>query len=191
MKEFLWIIAGIWAVFLGWLFIPAFVRGMPKPEKVSGSYMRRSLVFFVVILVFFVLWARADPGLFLTRFVPDSLAAGGAGVALTLAGLAFSAYARGYLGKNWSSMVMIKEGHQLIRTGPYRYVRNPMYSGMVVAYLGLVIALGIVAILAALVIFFAALWIKITAEQELLEEKFGDEYRQYRRHVKAIIPFVL
>ena len=191
VKEFLWIIAGIWAVFMGWLFIPAFIRGGPEPEKISPTYARRSIVLFVLIIAVFILWSRTDPDLVLTRFVPDTAAAGIAGIALTIIGLGFSAYARRYLGKNWSSMVMIKEGHQLIRTGPYRWVRNPMYTGMLTAYLGLVIAFGIVAALAALVILFAALWIKITAEQELLEEKFGEEYRQYRRDVKAIIPFLL
>ena len=124
------------------------------------------------------------------RFIPDTTAAGLVGIALTVIGLGFSVWARSHLGKNWSSIVMIKEEHRLIRTGPYRFVRNPMYTGMLTAYIGVVIALGILAALFAFVMVIGAIWIKISAEEELLLEQFGEEYDQYRRDVKAIIPFI-
>ncbi len=52
------------------------------------------------------------------------------------AGMAFAIWARAYLGGNWSSNVTVKVGHQLIRTGPYRWVRHPIYSGLIVAMIG-------------------------------------------------------
>jgi protein-S-isoprenylcysteine O-methyltransferase Ste14 len=55
------------------------------------------------------------------------------GIALTAAGLLFAIWARAYLGRNWSGAVTVKVGHQLIRTGPYRWVRHPIYSGMILA----------------------------------------------------------
>jgi protein-S-isoprenylcysteine O-methyltransferase Ste14 len=191
VKEFLWIIAGMWIVFMGWLFIPALVRGGARPQKISPTYVRRSLLVFAIVIVVFIAAGREDPEIFLVRFLPDTILTGLAGVILTVLGLGFSAYARLHLGRNWSSMVMIKEGHQLIKTGPYSIVRNPMYTGLLTAYCGLVIALGILAALAALVIVITAIWMKIKAEEELLEEQFGWEYNQYRRDVKALIPWLL
>jgi protein-S-isoprenylcysteine O-methyltransferase Ste14 len=66
-----------------------------------------------------------------------------------------------------------------------------MYTGMLTAFLGLVLAVGIVAALAALVILILSIGMKIAAEEELLREEFGEEYEQYLRDVKAIIPFIL
>jgi len=192
MQEVLWIIVAAWFVFMGWLFVPSILRGGPRPQKVSGSYVRWSLIIFAIVIVVFVFIGREDPGLFLERFLPDSILTGLAAVALTLLGLGFSAYARLHLGRNWSSMVMIQEGHRLIRTGPYRYVRNPMYTGLLTAYIGVVVALGIIAALAALVILLGAIWMKIKAEEDILAENFGEEYLQYKRDVPArIIPGIV
>lgn len=191
MKEVLLIIAGIWAVFMGWLFIPAFLRGRPKPGRISRTYVQRSLLLFALVIAVFFLGETTRPGILLERFAPDTLVVGLIGIVLTILGLGFSAYARIHLGRNWSSMVMIQEGHQLIRTGPYRFVRNPMYTGMLTAFIGLVLAIGIVAALAALVILILSLWLKIAAEEEILREEFGEEYEQYRQSVKALIPGIL
>ena len=182
----------MWAVFMGWLFIPSLLRGGPKPQKVSQTYVRRSFLVFAIVIVVFIVAGQIDPEIFLVRFLPDNGLTGIAAVVLTLSGLCFSAYARIHLGRNWSSMVMIQEGHRLIRTGPYRYVRNPMYTGLFTAYTGVVVALGIVAALAAFVIITGAIWIKIKAEEELLKEQFEEEYEQYRSDVPArIIPGIV
>src|SRR5689334_14517082 len=58
------------------------------------------------------------------------------GIALTAAGLGFAVWARAYLGGNWSSDITVKVGHELIRTGPYRWVRHPIYSGLLLAMVG-------------------------------------------------------
>ena len=81
------------------------------------------------------------------------------GIILTIAGLGFSAWARRHLGRYWSSMVMVKVGHQLIRTGPYRIVRNPIYTGIFVAFLGAAVAIGELLAFAALLLDYAQrLW---------------------------------
>lgn len=190
MREFLFIIAGIWIVFFCWLFIPALLRGGPRPEKISPSYTRNSILIFVIVIAILVIASNAEPDLFLWRFVPDTALTGATGILLTVFGLGFSAYARHHLGKNWSSMVMIQKGHQLIRTGPYRYIRNPMYTGMLIAVTGAAIAIGILAALAALVIAILSIMVKIRAEEELLRERFGNDYEEYRREVRALVPWV-
>ncbi len=88
-------------------------------------------------------------------------------------------------------MVTIKSGHHLIRTGPYRIVRNPMYAGMLAALVGAAVAVGELLAFVVVGIIVIGIWLKITAEEEILQEKFGEEYTRFRREVKSLIPYVL
>jgi protein-S-isoprenylcysteine O-methyltransferase Ste14 len=106
-------------------------------------------------------------------------------------GLGFAVWARVHLGRNWSNTVTLKRDHDLVRGGPYRLARHPIYTGALVAVLGTAIARGEWRGLLASAIVFAALWRKLGIEEKLLEEVFGDKYRSYRREVRALIPFVL
>src|SRR3954471_16589939 len=67
------------------------------------------------------------------RFIGFSPAAQWTGVALTALGILFTIWARVHIGRNWSARVVIKEQHELIRTVPYRFVRHPIYTGLLVA----------------------------------------------------------
>ena len=96
-----------------------------------------------------------------------------------------------YLGRNWSGSPTIKVGHQLIRSGPYRYVRNPIYTGILVGLIGTALVLGMWIVVFAVGIGVVAFLLKIRAEEELLMEKFGEEYMNYKREVKSLIPFVI
>ena len=64
------------------------------------------------------------------------------GLALLCAGLAFAVWARVELGRNWSGSVTVKEGHELIRSGPYAYVRHPIYTGLIAALIGTAVIIG-------------------------------------------------
>ena len=146
-----------------------------------------ALLFIIIIIVL----SRFDTDFLLIRVVPDSSLAGITGLVLTVAGLGFSGWARYHLGRFWSSMVEVKVGHQLIRTGPYRVVRNPMYTGILIAFTGVVVAIGVLFAFIALVIGIVSILVKIKAEEEILTEKFGGEYLEYKQEVKAIIPFII
>ncbi len=125
------------------------------------------------------------------RFLPDSTAVEGTGLGITACGIAFAVWARFALGRNWSGEVTIKEEHELVRGGPYALVRHPIYSGILLGLLGTAGYFGEVRGLIAFALFFSGWWLKSRAEEALMIEQFGDEYRQYRREVKALIPFVL
>ena len=103
----------------------------------------------------------------------------------------FAIWARNVLGRNWSGIVTLKQDHELIRTGPYRYVRHPIYTGLLIAFAGSAIARGEWRGLLALAIAFVALWRKLKLEEQWMIETFGDAYRRYRDEVRALIPFVL
>jgi protein-S-isoprenylcysteine O-methyltransferase Ste14 len=104
-------------------------------------------------------------------------------------GLGFSVWARRHLGRNWSAHVVVKEDHALIRTGPYRYVRHPIYTGILFAMLGMALAIGEWRALvgfAAMVVSFA---IKSGQEEARMRETFS-EYGDYARQTAALIPYV-
>lgn len=93
------------------------------------------------------------------------------------------------LGKEWSITARLVEGHKLATTGPYAYVRHPIYTGM----LGMLVATGLAysrwaALLAALTIFFVGTIIRVRSEEKLLREAFGEQFDNYARRVPAIVP---
>lgn len=126
------------------------------------------------------------------RFVPRVEAVEWIGLVLTAAGIGLTATARLYLGSNWSGRVTIKENHELICRGPYRLVRHPIYSGLLLAAFGTALAIGEVRGLLGFLLALIGWWFKSRVEERLLTEQFGDEYRRYREQVRAaLIPFIL
>lgn len=111
------------------------------------------------------------------------------GAVVMLAGLGFAVWARIHLGRFWSGAITLKEGHRLIRSGPYQFVRNPIYTGILTGIAGTAIALGTVCGLVVLAILFAIYSWKIHREQRLLAGEFGEEYAAYCRDVPALVPY--
>jgi protein-S-isoprenylcysteine O-methyltransferase Ste14 len=139
-----------------------------------------------------LLWLPTLPGRFLCgRFLPDTSATYFTGLAVLALGLGFSVWARRILGRNWSGIVTVKQDHELVRSGPYRWVRHPIYTGLLLAFAGTAIARGEWRGVAAVLIVLAALWRKLTLEERWMIETFGDAYLRYRGEVRALIPFVL
>lgn len=169
----------LWAVFvLVWLI----GIGGNKPASRMESLGDRALHIFGTILAFSLLFR--DP--------PASQPVGGwLGFVITVAGAVVAIWARFSLGRNWSASVTVKKNHELIRCGPYRFVRHPIYAGTLLAFLGTGLAFGhIQGVLA----FFVALvtWKrKSRTEEQFMVEQFGVQYEQYRREVKSLIPGLL
>jgi protein-S-isoprenylcysteine O-methyltransferase Ste14 len=93
------------------------------------------------------------------------------------------------LGKQWAVAARLVEGHNLITAGPYSYVRNPIYTGM----LGILIATGLAMhhwrlLPVGLVVFAVGLVIRIRSEEKLLRAAFGKEFEDYARRVPAVLP---
>lgn len=110
--------------------------------------------------------------------------------ALALSGLVVMVWARLTIGRNWSAEVVLKEDHQLAMTGPYAYVRHPIYTGLLMLMLATAIDYGAVS---GFVIFaaFAAVFIyKSRIEERFMAEHFPDAYPAYMKKVKALIPFI-
>lgn len=110
---------------------------------------------------------------------------------VTATGLAFTAWARVHLGRNWSGTVTIKQDHELIMTGPYALVRHPIYTGLLFAFIGTGFARGDWRGVVAVVLAWLALWRKLRIEERWMAEQFGERYEDYKRRVPALVPFWL
>jgi len=112
------------------------------------------------------------------------------GLAVTMAGCAFAIWARATLGSNWSSMVTVKQDHELILRGPYAVVRHPIYTGLLLALAGTAIAVGEIRAFIGLGFAFTTFLWKSAAEEKFMRQEFSAEYSQYSQRVKRLIPFV-
>jgi len=126
-----------------------------------------------------------------TRLLRPPLAWFWAGSAATVAGLLYAAWARVHLGGNWSGTVTIKEGHALVTSGPYAYTRHPIYTGLLLAFIGSALARGELRGLLSVAIAAAAFQAKLRIEERWLGQEFGEAYAVYRGRVPALIPRVL
>ncbi len=112
------------------------------------------------------------------------------GTVVEAAGLAFAIWARAALGANWSLTVTLKHGHELVRTGPYGIVRHPIYTGLLVMFLGTAIAYGSYSAFAGTALMAAAYLRKIRLEERWMREEFGEAYDRYAAEVRALVPFL-
>jgi len=112
------------------------------------------------------------------------------GAAIQIAFASLAVWARRHLGRNWSAEVRIGQGHQLVRTGPYRLLRHPIYTAMLGMFLGTAIAGSQYHALVAIVLLFFAYLRKTRLEEEILARTFGAEWDAYRRSTWALVPGV-
>ena len=124
------------------------------------------------------------------RFAPDTTALAVSGVALTAAGAALAMWSRFVLGENWSSAVSIRKNHELIRIGPYRTVRHPIYTGMLMGLLGTALIVGEVRGLLALVILWLGFYRKARKEEAFLTREFGAKFEAHAQHTGMFLPRV-
>jgi protein-S-isoprenylcysteine O-methyltransferase Ste14 len=111
-------------------------------------------------------------------------------VALIVAGLAWTVWARNTLGDNWSGRVTVKSGHELVRSGPYRWIRHPIYTGALLALLGSALASVKVSAFLGLTVAIGALVYKLRIEERWMLGRFGETYRAYQRASWALVPFI-
>jgi len=134
-------------------------------------------------------WPRWFPLVLTERVLPSGDLLPALGAVLVAAGLALAAWARAHLGRNWSGTVTVKQDHALIRSGPYRAVRHPIYTGLLLGLLGTALAIGawrgLLGVLCALLGF---LW-KIHVEESRMRQTFP-EYENYCGRTSALIPLI-
>ena len=178
----------LWVGWAGyWWLSSRDVKPTTRRESVVSGWLHLGPLMIAAAL----LWSRHLPSSWLTRrFMPAGDWAFWTGAALTLAALLFAAWARRHIGRNWSATVTLKQGHELVTSGPYALVRHPIYTGLLFAFAGSALALGEWRGIVAVGIAFASLWRKLRLEERWMRERFGADYEAYARRVKTLVPFV-
>jgi protein-S-isoprenylcysteine O-methyltransferase Ste14 len=133
----------IGALWIGWLIYWQIAAHNVKAARRQESRLSRATHILPLLLATALLvYPETSGGWVFAQFMPRTIVTYWLGVGLLGAGLGFSILARRYLGRNWSGTVTLKEDHELIRTGPYRWVRHPIYSGILLGFVGSAVALG-------------------------------------------------
>ena len=163
-----------------------------KPTARRSSYSSRIVLSVPFLVCYLLVVSHVIPGDWLVmRLWPDIPAVEAAGLALTILGCLFAIWARLTLGSNWSGIPNVKSEHELIVRGPYRLVRHPIYTGLLLALAGTAIADGRSGGLGVLFAAAASFAVKMRQEEQLMMQTFPQDYPDYRRRVKALIPGVL
>lgn len=180
-----------WFVFIVYWAIQArAVKSTARSEPFFARFLKYSLPLMAgTVLV--LPWRGGEDTLLRVRFAPPNLWLPLLGVLLLWTGVAFAIWARATLGRNWSAVVQVKRDHELIERGPYRWVRHPIYTGLLMAYLGTSFALGEWRGLLGTAIVGASFWFKLRLEERWMREQFGARYEDYMRRVKALVPGIL
>jgi protein-S-isoprenylcysteine O-methyltransferase Ste14 len=179
----------VWiAFFIYWQIKAANTKTTQRLEPAASRILR---VFIFLIAIVLLSTTRIPlPWLYLQLW-PNGLLPFWLGAAVTVAGLLFAVWGRVHLGRNWSRSVTIKQGHELITTGPYALVRHPIYTGILTGFLGMAIAISQVRGFLVLALIFLAFWMKLRMEEEWMRSQFGETYAVYAHETAALVPYLL
>jgi len=180
---------------IGWRIAARKVKPTARQEN-RGSIMLRSAQVYISFVLLTADWFWPDSARFHSAWLFTHFIAGGTrveaiSVVLVCAGFGFTTWARIQLAQNWSGSVTVKEGHELVESGPYRVVRHPIYTGLLLAVFGTALCNGEYRGLFALLLVTIALWRKLQLEEQWMTEIFGERYEKYKRRVAALVPFVI
>ncbi len=178
-----YVIYSLWVVFWGgWLLAALSVKRTARSRM--GQFVGLRIVAFVVVYL-------------LIRFgvfhghhsVEDNSVLEGIGMVLFLTGLGLAVWARVHLGRNWGTPMSEKVDAELVTSGPYRYIRNPIYSGIILAAIGTAVAISwywmvLVALMSAYFVYSALV------EEHTMERLFPGTYPEYKHSTKRLIPFI-
>lgn len=180
------IIMGLWIAFgLSW--IAAFLWSGKTEKRIGlGKELAYRAVLIVGGIIFFIPAHGYEGPLRLWYPTRDMF---WTVVALILLGFAFAWWARIWLGALWSGQVTKKENHRVIDTGPYRIVRHPIYTGILLAIYATAAIKGTVLGIVGALLITLGLWMKARLEEGWLRHELGAPYETYRRRVAMLMPF--
>jgi protein-S-isoprenylcysteine O-methyltransferase Ste14 len=171
-----------WAAF--WLYWLVAAFSMNRGRRHWSRELRIRAVLFVAVVIL------VRTGVFRGHGVHTDPWREAVGLALFALGLGFAVWARLHIGRNWGTPMTRKDEPELVTSGPYRLVRHPIYSGILLGGAATAVALSwfwlIPAVLAGGYFIYSA-----TVEERFLVEQFPDAYPAYRRSTKMLVPFVL
>lgn len=178
---FIWIASEIFGAAL----VPALRRrGGTRVKRDRGSRALITVSILVSILIAFYFGYGGVGGL------PDSIFY--IGISLMFLGVLVRQYAIAILGRFFSLSVEISEDHKVVNKGPYRLVRHPSYTGILITFIGLGFAVQSLGALSVLVLFFGiSFGYRMRVEERALLTSLGQDYASYMKGTKRLIPFLI
>lgn len=182
------LIAVCWLVFIVYWAVMAV-----GAKRSVGSYAWRKQMVLRIVIVLIALMALRFPGVIQAVRVIHSYTAGplmgSIGAILCAAGIAFAIWARAVLGRNWGMPMSRKQDPELVTSGPYAYVRHPIYTGLIFAMLGSALGSNVVWFL-PLPIIGAYFVYSARQEEKLMLQQFPEQYGAYMQRTKMLLPFL-
>jgi hypothetical protein len=180
------VLAALWLIWLlSWL-LAAGWTGTTRTRQSGLERLQHSVLIWAGAILLFARPAALGP--LLLPLYPHLLGVAWSAVVLVLLGLGWTWWARMHLGRLWSATVTLKEGHALVRSGPYRVTRHPIYTGLLVAFAATAALEDSGASAIGLLLFLIGLLLKVRQEEDLLSSILGSQYAAYRAEVPALIP---
>ena len=182
------IVSGCWLVFVAiWL-----LAAISTKRTVYRESRTQRLRYWVLLVTayFLLICGRQLPYPMNLHIIPHAAPIAWSAAILCIAGLLLALWARFILGRNWSGLVTLKEEHELVERGPYRFVRHPIYTGMLAMFFATALVQRHLAGFVGVALMFASFWIKLFLEENLMLQQFPRRYAAYRKRTKRIIPFI-
>ncbi len=181
------IVTALWFVFFGyWMIAAVGVKRNVRTEGRTERWGIRLLVIGLIVLIIRTPAVRQPIQHFKNaHFGPATEAVG---FLLCLCGFAFAIWARLHLGRNWGQPMTLKQGHELVTTGPYRFVRHPIYTGILLAMLGSTIVTPFWVV--AFVCLTGYFVYSARTEERIMTGQFPGQYPEYKKRTKMLVPLV-
>lgn len=179
------ILSACWIVFVGY-----WIYSAPKAKRtLSGSFSGIGIAWRLIIVILVIFIAKVQPKFLLQTFVSFSIWWGVGGCILAMVGVSIAVWARYYLGRNWGMPMTIKENAELVTTGPYRWVRNPIYTGVILALMGTGLVAGTwwFVICVASIVYFI---VSVFQEEKIMLKAFPNTYPAYKARTWRLVPFI-
>lgn len=179
-----WTVMGVAAVAL----IVAYAR---RERETGGKRSARSRLGIALEAIGFVATGFGPVRVTLPWSAPSSIVSSMLVILLGGSAVAIFVAATRAMGKNWSVVARTRSDHELVRSGPFRFVRHPIYLALLLFLVSIAIAFGhYVQLLVALPVYLTGTTIRVHEEETLLRAQFGDDHARYMREVPAFIPFI-
>jgi protein-S-isoprenylcysteine O-methyltransferase Ste14 len=170
---------------IGGVIVPAMRRGGAKVQRRNVGSGFLVIFSWVAVLGFTVVFAKMGYGL-----LPDWIYF--VGIAVMFAGIVFRQWAIAVLGRYFSTVLGVQEEHEVVETGPYRLIRHPSYTGVLIFYAGMGLAVqSLASVLIAIAIFGIAYGYRIFVEEKVLISELGNSYVEYMKRTKRVIPKIV
>jgi len=182
------IICVCWAVFwIYWTIRELRWRRSKRKAALTFTVLNSGLLYLGFIMV---LLGRSAPSSLGLLLLPQAIPIQILGTVFAIVGVGFAIWSRQSLSNNWSRNVAILENQQFIHSGPYTIVRHPIYTGILLALLGSTLVSSTLGSLLGFVFAIISLWQKARMEEKLLITEFGQQYANYQRDVRFLIPLI-